>query len=186
MKALALLTLGLGLARWVMDNQQHRSPILWSWDLGAPSPSTRQWILLIGNTYLPATLSGVAFVFGVAIWFDRASRRPPRGWGGGRWSLAGWAVSMVLQVGFAVLGDAIHRYRISWKTLVADDIFAHVSWKFAGGGFGAAVLTMLGGWIALRIARFPRDPAPDLEEWIGRIVMLLMGLTAMYQLLLFT
>ena len=179
MKVLVILGLGLGLGRWGMVEHARLVPQVISWEDGAGGFWARQQIWLFVTHDLRAMLAGVAVVAGVVTWFDRSSRRPPRVWGEGRWLLAASAAMLVLQIGNAILGEVIRRHWASLPTISADGLLGHLAKGIADGFYAQMVLGLLSGWIAIRFARWPRDPSPDLTEWFGRSILVVMILSTL-------
>ena len=176
-KYVALLAIGFGVARWAWLDQARRNPLVLSFDGGAPHPSARQWIWLFILYHVRPALGGVALVLGLSVCVDRASRRPPRAWGVGRWAMGTWLFALVFTFSNLILVNAVHRYRISWKPLTANDVMADLVTVIVSGVHTTPVLGFLAAWFAARLAGWPRDPSPDLAEWIGRIVLLLIVLS---------
>ena len=179
MKVLVILGLGLGLGRWGMVEHARLVPQVISWEDGAGGPWARQQIWLFVTRDLRAMLAGVAVVAGVVTWFDRGSRRPPRDWGEGRWLLAASAAMLVLQIGYGILGEVVRRRWASLPMISADGLLGHLAKGIVDGFYAQMVLGLLSGWIAIRIARWPRDPSPDPTEWLGRSLLVVMILSSL-------
>lgn len=104
-------------------------------------------------------LIGLSALLGLIVEMGRG--RQPTAYGLGRWT---WAV-----VGGFVLAHGLReaaRYRISNRNPDWSDWLGTALISGSGGGITSTILAI---WIALALARPPRDPSPDAREWFGRL-----------------
>jgi hypothetical protein len=178
-KCIGLLAIGFGIARWAILDQDRRHPLRIAMGGGLMTDLTDQsiWLLIVYN--VRAILGGVVIVFGLTTCFERASRRPPRGWGMGRWLMASWSVALIAGLGYSSLRGEIFAYRRSWSRLTFDEFAGSASSTVISGVASHGVLCFLAGGFAAWLAGWPRDPSPDFVEWVGRTVLALMVLTTL-------
>ena len=115
-------------------------------------------LTLIGAYFL----SGFALVGALGLVVEAARRRSPEHWGLGRWS---WVFA-----GLFVLACNADRL----INFILPSNFPHDKILYLVEGWGDSwhlIGPMLGGlWVITRMARLPRDPAPDAREWAGRVL----------------
>lgn len=173
LKFVAILGVGLGLARGVIAHQ-HRGI------LSGGIPGTRFAVHVRLWTYhvLNPILVGVGLAGGTAVWIEAARRHPRPRWGTGRWTFSAIAAIVAVQyvymiaVGYFGSGHFPGSYR-HWK-----DPAASSSYLFHNVADSRVMTVVLACWASAKLAGGTGDREPDLLEWAGRFLLLSLVFTS--------
>jgi hypothetical protein len=123
----------------------------------------------VGTLWVWGAVAGsLALAGGAGLACEAIRGRRPESWGIGRWI---WSIAAVATV-FGVLTQfaflAIHHLRTGALFTFAEfhDSARHeiyTVWR------GITTWMLAGVWITSALAGTPRDPEPDIREWLGRI-----------------
>ena len=181
LKLVAVLAIGLALARGAIRHEADRGTGLSFWDEEFASfPPSSLLPILLQHEVKPLCAS-MAWVGGLATWWDWATRRPRRAWGAGRWFLATWAVLLPLSV-----GDSWFRFLCLYhgtNNRLDGVLFSEATSTLTTIVNAGTILPLFAAFLVAKLARWPGDPAPDFMEWCGRIawgLLLLIGLGGDY------
>jgi hypothetical protein len=113
-----------------------------------------------------AFLAGISLVMGLRLWVEAIRPHEHRVWGIGRWTWSLSAASIMLHVAWMAVAAPSTIYRREHRIITYNELKSFV--------ISAAVWPMdvfpgllIAFLITARIARWPRDSAPDYREWTG-------------------
>jgi hypothetical protein len=122
-------------------------------------------------TYLnlvAAFLAGIALVMGSRLWFEASRHYEHRAWGIGRWTWSLSVTAIVLHVAWTTIAAPSTIYRREHRVITQHELgstfVASAVWPMDV--FPGLLIPFL---VTARIARWPRDPAPDFREWTGLV-----------------
>ena len=115
-----------------------------------------------------AFLAGIALVMGPRLWLEASRDYEHRVWGVGRWTWSLSATAIVLHVAWMAIAAPSTIYRREHRMITQHELgstfVASAVWPMDV--FPGLLIAFL---ITARIARWPRDPAPDFREWAGLV-----------------
>lgn len=127
---------------------------------------TSQYNVFLYLRLTAAFLAGISLVMGLRLWVEAIRPHEHRVWGIGRWTWSLSAASIMLHVARMAVAAPSTIYRREQRIITYNELNSSVisaaEWPInVLPGFLIAFL------ITARIARWPRDPAPDYREWTG-------------------
>jgi hypothetical protein len=130
-------------------------------------------------------LAGVALVGCIAVWVERARRRPPSPWGPGRWAWSVVGLYLLIHYGFTFVRRMMVGTSTSGRPLV--EIVAGIPADLRGSLLfwyrnAPAYVLIAVGLTYLAASSEPR-PRADGREWAGRVFAVLTVITGIMNLL---
>jgi hypothetical protein len=128
---------------------------------------TTQYDFFTCLEFVSAFMAGISLVMGLRLWFEARRPQEYRVWGIGRWTWSLCASSIVLHVALRAVSAPLIMYRRNHRIIMHNE-WGTIFWTSVLWPMEAFPELLLAFLITARIARWPRDPAPDYREWTGR------------------